>query len=107
MSASPTPSPTDREPGSAGAAGDGAGDGVWLTDREPGELLGPRRIVVYLRDSDPIVVGEADSRPDAVAIAERVVETIERADSRAEWAELADRFVRPDAIVSIDIELVE
>ena len=84
-----------------------AADGVWLTNREPGELLGPRRVVVTVRDSDPIVVAEVESRPDAVTAAERVIETIERAESRAEWVELGDRLVRPEAIESVDIELVE
>ena len=37
-------------------------DGIWLTDREPGELLGPRRVVVTLRDSEPIVISEVPTR---------------------------------------------
>lgn len=85
----------------------GSPDGVWLTDREPGELLGPRRVVVYVRDSDPIVISEVETRPEAIAIAERVVETIDRAAGRGDWAELGDRLVRTEAIVSIDVELVE
>jgi hypothetical protein len=82
-------------------------DGVWLTDREPGELLGPRRVVVTLRDSEPIVISEVPTRHEAVALAERVIEAIDEASARGEWAELVDRLVRPDTVVSVDVELVE
>lgn len=98
---------------SAPAARDGAGfdaeahDGVWLTDREPGELLGPRRVVVYVRDSEPIVIGELESRGEAVTLAEQVIEKIERAIGRGDWAELDERLVRPEAILSVDVERVE
>ena len=95
-------------PADDGAEHDAAStDGVWLTDREPGELLGARRVVVYVRDSEPIVISEVGTRQEAVALAERVIEAIDRAAARGEWAELVDRLVRPEAIVSIDVELVE
>ena len=90
-----------------GADDDASTDGVWLTDREPGELLGARRVVVHVRDSESIVISEVGTRKEAVALAERVVEAIDRAAARGEWAELVDRLVRPEAIVSIDVELVE
>jgi len=82
-------------------------DGVWLTDREPGELLGARRVVVHVRDSDPIVFDEVASRQEAIAIAERVVEAIARATTKGEWAEIDERMVRPEAIVSVDVEFAE
>ena len=82
-------------------------DGVWLTTREPGELLGARRVVVYVRDSDPIVVDEVPTRQEAVALAERVVEVVDRAAAKGEWAEIDDRLVRPEAIVSVDVEFAE
>ena len=82
-------------------------DGVWLTSREPGELLGPRRVIVSLRDAEPIVISEVPTRAEAIALAERVVEAIDDAATRGAWAELVDRLVRPDAIVSVDVELVE
>lgn len=85
----------------------GSADGVWLTDREPGELLGTRRVVVHVRDSEPIVVSEVQSRQEAVTIAEQVVEAIDRAAAKGDWAELDDRLVRPEAIESVDVELAE
>ena len=78
--------------------------GVWLTEREPGELLGVRRVVVHLRDSDPIVVAEVPTRQEAEALAEQVLELIEQAAAGSRWAELGDRLVRPDVIVSVDVE---
>ena len=95
-------------PAQHGAEHDAAAvDGVWLTDREPGELLGPRRVVVHLHESEPIVICEVDTREEAVAVAERVLDTIERAAARGDWAELDDRLVRPEVIESVDVELVE
>jgi hypothetical protein len=83
------------------------GDGVWLTDREPGELLGPRRVVVHLRDSESIVIGEVSDRDEAITLAEQLLDKIDRAAARGDWAELDDHLVQPDSIVSVDVELVE
>jgi hypothetical protein len=85
----------------------GTSGGVWLTDREPGELLGARRVVVYIGDSAPIVVAEVESRAEAEEIAERLMEMIDRVATTEEWVELGDRLVRPGAIASIDVELAE
>lgn len=97
------------EPATPNGAESGAApvSGVWLTDREPGELLGPRRVVVQVRDSEPIVISEVETRKEAVALAERVVEAVDQAAASGDWAELVDRFVRPEAVVSIDVELIE
>ena len=62
---------------------------------------------MQVRDSEPIVISEVETRKEAVALAERVVEAVDQAAARGDWAELVDRFVRPEAIVSIDVELVE
>jgi hypothetical protein len=94
---------------SVDGAGHDAGpdDGVWLTDREPGELLGARRVVVQLTDAESIVIAEVPTKQEAVAVAEQVFDTIDRAAARGDWAELGDRLVRPEAIVSVDVELAE
>jgi hypothetical protein len=99
MSAPPMPDGAEHEAVSV--------DGVWLTDREPGELLGARRVVVHVRDSDPIVMDDVATRQEAVALAERVMEAIDRATAKGLWAEIDDRLVRPEAIVSVDVELAE
>jgi hypothetical protein len=85
----------------------GPSDGVWLTDREPGELLGTRRVVVYVGDSPPIVIAEVESRREAEEIAEHLVELVDLAATGEQWIELGDRLVRPGAIESIDVELAE
>ena len=80
---------------------------MWLTDREPGELLGVRRVVVYVSDSDPIVVAELPSKHEATELAEQVVALIDASVAKAVWVELGDRLVRPDAILSVDVEHAE
>ncbi len=90
------------------ASEEGARDtqhGVWLTDREPGELLGTRRVVARLEGDEALTLGEAPGRDEAAALAERVLSEIERASERGEWVELGDRLVRPEAIVAVDVEL--
>jgi hypothetical protein len=99
MSAPPTPDGAEHDADSP--------DGVWLTDREPGELLGARRVVVHLHGTEPIVIGEVETREEAVALAEGTLDRIERAAARGDWAELSDRLVRPEAIESVDVERVE
>jgi len=84
-----------------------ADPGVWLTDREPGELLGARRVVVCVGETDPIVVAEVEGRREAEELAEQMVELIEHAAATGEWLELGDRIVRPGAITSVDVERVE
>jgi hypothetical protein len=69
--------------------------------------LGTRRVVVYLMDSDPVVVAELPTRQEAAALAHEILESIDRAIAGAQWVELGDRIVRPDAIESVDVELAE
>src|SRR5262249_52652085 len=81
--------------------------GVWLTGREPGELLGVRRVVVSREDAEPIVVAELPTRQEAMALAEHILELVDQAAAGDRWAELGDRLVRPEAIVSVDVEHAE
>ena len=60
-----------------------------------------RRVVIRLRDGETIQVGAAPTREGAVALAR---ETIARLDvPEGEWPFVCDRFIRPDAIVSVDV----
>jgi len=60
-----------------------------------------RRVVIRLRDGETIQVGAATTREGAVALAR---ETIARLDvPEGEWPFIRDRFIRPDAIVSVDV----
>jgi hypothetical protein len=80
MGALPTHEQRDRAEGSPPPAS-GSDPGVWLTDRDPGEL--------------------------ATALAEQILEAVERAAAAGRWAEIGDRLVRPEAILSVDIEHAE
>jgi hypothetical protein len=82
----------------------GSDPGVWLTDRDPGELLGVRRVVVSLQDAESIVVAELSTKEEATALAEEILALVERAAGANRWAEIGDRLVRPEAILSVDVE---
>ena len=61
-----------------------------------------RRVVVRLRDGETIVIGGSPSYEDALVLAQKTI--LELADVGAgEWPMLGDRFINPDAIVSVDV----
>ena len=63
--------------------------------------LDQRRVVVRLRDGDSILVGGAPSYERALVLAQK---TIMKLDVReGEWPMLGDRFLNPEAIVSVDV----
>ena len=63
-----------------------------------------RRVVLRVHGDDDIVVGRAEGREPAVQLAREMVRHIEAASSRGEWPQIDERFVRPGAIVSIDVQ---
>ena len=63
-----------------------------------------RRIVLRVHGGDDIVVGVAGDREQGVQLARRVMRLIDEADAHGEWPELDGRFIRPGAIVSIDVQ---
>lgn len=70
-------------------------------DAPPTLHLDQRRVVIRLRDGDTILVGGAPTYEDALVLAQK---TILKLDVReGEWPLLDDRFVNPDAIVSVDV----
>ena len=65
-------------------------------------VLDQRRIVVRLRDGETILVGGSPSYEDALVLAQKTI--LELGDVAAgEWPMLGDRFINPDAIVSVDV----
>jgi hypothetical protein len=66
-----------------------------------------RRVVLRVHGGDDIVVGIAEGRDPAVQIARDMVLHIEQASSRGEWPQVNERFIRPGAIVSIDVQRPE
>jgi hypothetical protein len=63
-----------------------------------------RRILLRVHGGEDIVVGLAGDRDEGVQLARRMMRLIDDAESHGEWPELDDRFIRPGAIVSIDVQ---
>jgi len=63
-----------------------------------------RRVVLRMHGDQDIVVGRAEGREPAVEIAREMVRHIEAASARGEWPQIDERFVRPGAIVSVDVQ---
>jgi hypothetical protein len=64
--------------------------------------LDQRRVVIRLRDGETILVGGSASYEDALVLAQKTI--LELADvGEGEWPMLGDRFINPDAIVSVDV----
>ncbi len=66
-----------------------------------------RRVLIRVQGGDEIVVGQAGDRDEAVRIARNLVREVEEAAARHEWPEIDGRFLRPGAIVSIDVQRAE
>ena len=66
-----------------------------------------RRVILRVHGDDPIVVGSAEGRDNAVRIAREMVQHIEQAATKGEWPQVDERFIRPGAIVSIDVQRAE
>ena len=66
-----------------------------------------RRVILRVNGDDDIVVGSAEGRENAVQIARNMVLHIEQASTRGEWPQIDERFIRPGAIVSIDVQRTE
>ncbi len=68
----------------------------------PTPQLDQRRVVVRLRDGETILVGGAPSYERALVLAQTTIAQL--GDVReGEWPMLGDRFINPDAIVSVDV----
>ena len=65
-------------------------------------ILDQRRVVVRLRDGETILVGGSPSYEDALVLAQKTILKLADVDE-GEWPMLGDRFVNPDAIVSVDV----
>ena len=66
-----------------------------------------RRVLIRVQGGDEIVVGQAGDRDEAVRMARDLVREVEDAAARHEWPEIDGRFLRPGAIVSIDVQRAE
>ena len=66
-----------------------------------------RRVILRLHGADDILVGSAEGRDNAVQVARDMVRHIEQASAKGEWPQIDERFIRPGAIVSIDVQRPE
>jgi len=68
----------------------------------PTPQLDQRRVVVRLRDGETILVGGAPSYEAALVLAHKTIAKLGEVED-GEWPMLGDRFINPDAIVSVDV----
>jgi hypothetical protein len=68
----------------------------------PAPQLDQRRVVVRLRDGETILVGGAPTYERALVLAHKTIADL-GAVREGEWPMLGDRFINPDAIVSVDV----
>jgi hypothetical protein len=66
-----------------------------------------RRVILRIHGDENILVGSAEGRENAVQIARDMVRHIEQASTNGEWPQIDERFIRPGAIVSIDVQRPE
>jgi len=64
--------------------------------------LDQRRVVIRLRDGETILVGGAPDYERALVLAQKTIVSFGEVKD-GEWPMLGDRFVNPDAIVSVDV----
>jgi hypothetical protein len=62
-----------------------------------------RHVVLRLVDGDQIDIGSTRGRDAAVELARTTAAAVDSAADAGVWPEFADRFVRPGAIVSVDV----
>jgi hypothetical protein len=75
---------------------------VGLDSRPPKTTVDQRRVVIRLRDGETILVGGASNYEDALVLAQKTILKLQDV-ADGEWPMLGDRFVNPDAIVSVDV----
>ena len=68
----------------------------------PPPSLDQRRVVIRLRDGETILVGGAPSYEDGLVLAQKTIMRLADVDE-LEWPMVGDRFINPDAIVSVDV----
>ncbi len=60
-----------------------------------------RRIVLRLRDGEIVQVGIAPDPDRAIALARALIAKLDTLEG--DWPRVGNRFIRPDAIVSVDV----
>jgi hypothetical protein len=63
-----------------------------------------RRVLLRMHGGEDVELGRVEGREQAVQMAREMVQAIEHAESQGEWPLVDDRFLRPGAIVSVDVQ---
>jgi hypothetical protein len=84
----------------------------WIQEAPPEEPGEPatggdamRRIVLRMSGGENVELAVVSSQSEAVAIAREFVRRVAQAETVGEWPEFEGRFLRPDGIVSVDVEV--
>jgi hypothetical protein len=93
--------PDHRLPQAAATAAPGWAPPSAVTLPQPQDT---RRVVITVTSGEEIEIGRTDGREPAVHLAREAIRAIDAAQAASEWPEIGDRFLRPDAIVSIDVQ---
>lgn len=78
-----------------------------LLDEQPHALpvtRDTRRVIVRLMGGEDLELGRMEGREPALQLAREMVQSIDDAEAAGEWPLVGDRFLRPAAIVSIDVQ---
>jgi hypothetical protein len=75
---------------------------VGLAPPPPRANVDQRRVVIRLRDGDTILVGGAPNYEEALVLAQKTILKLQDV-AENEWPMLGDRFLNPDAVVSVDV----
>ena len=73
--------------------------------RSDGDAM--RRIVLRLSGGETVELGSTSSADDAIEQGREAVRRIAQAESTGEWPEFGGRFLRPDQIVSVDVQVAD
>ena len=95
----------------------------WVDDKALADLLSPdqngaarpqplvlparselRRVVIRMDGDEDVVVARIEGRDEAVRTAREWIATIEAAVAGGDWPVVGERFLRPGAILSVDVE---
>jgi hypothetical protein len=75
-----------------------------LLPARPATTGGRRRVVVRLVGDEELELGVFDEREAAIACARDTVTRFKTAEGAGEWPELDGRHLRPESIVSVDVQ---